>query len=114
MKAIEINKKQKDMLLEMCKVLFSEYFYWKISKKQFIKSYIIGNDTEIYKGQTPSLNIHWFEFCMTYLSIAISKIKNYPADLIDRNEFAKSIIDEMYSQHPVDYLYEEFLKLKNN
>jgi hypothetical protein len=98
MKPIELTEEHKSKLLEMCKALFPDY-----------DLYISENNIHI---GSDFLFIHWFEFCMTYLSIAISKIKNYPADLIDRNEFAKSIIDETYSQHPVDYLYKEFKKLK--
>jgi len=118
MQSIELTQEHKDKLLEMCKALFPEYniFYFRIDSKSSTihpkEGYTNNNILRIGKFGKLDLSIHWFEFCMTHLSIAISKIKDYPADLIDRNEFSKTIIDNIYNQHPVDYLYSEFKKLK--
>lgn len=113
MKAIELTEEHKSKLLEMCTLLFPEYFHWKISKKQFIKSYIRGNDIQIYKGEIPDLNIHWFEFCMTYLSERLYN-EHYSLEVCEdiRNE---QLYDCFINNHPIDYLYDEFktLKLKN-
>ena len=128
MKGVELTKSQVDKLLEMCKILFHEYttipndknpkfltISWFTTQGYFVQ---LMND-EIKEN----ILIHWFEFCMTHLTTKISKqlhaILGHPTS----DEFGR--IDTWYTvwsklnggsfgmkQHPVDYLYEQFKKLK--
>ena len=67
------------------------------------------------------INIHWFEFCMTHLCDKISMnltnqmcigMPQYydESEKLDWN--SQSLVSMLKECHPVDYLYEEFLKLK--
>jgi hypothetical protein len=131
MKSIPLTNKQKEKLLEMCKALFPELDIcltgqsgrnWDSVNECFI------NIWNIKEGET---NIHWFEFCMIYL---VSKIQNcLPEELVWREQppYVKNIFDwkkgnkwtmyteffflypkNIYKRHPIDYLYSEFLKIK--
>lgn len=54
--------------------------------------------------------IHWFEFCMTHLATKI--FNGLKLNLkIDISSYRGRIIQ--YEEHPIDYLFEEFLKLKS-
>ena len=125
MKNIELTKEHKSKLLEMCIKLFPEY-QWdfhhhddnKLDKKKpyenflpgFIfgwKKYENGEISEYYHDA--EIFIHWFEFCMTHLSDKLASLKEESrldiikaADFYERNEH----------KHLVNYLYEEFLKIK--
>lgn len=118
MKNIELTEEHKSKLLEMCKELFPEYKYFGWSELyDGSKSELIG--IMFYKENVEALNIHWFEFCITKLSYKIFDSSKYPSknagddtvqylcDMMDRQTWYTK---EAY--HPVDYLYEEFLKLK--
>ena len=109
MKALKLTKQHKSKLLEMCKILFPEYFYWDLNY-HIISAYINGNDNEIYEDEDYDLAIHWFEFCMLNLAPKILPIftdmKNFYAGLNESNE------DKSFNKHPIDYLYKEFKKLK--
>ena len=121
MKAIEINEKQKEMLLEMCKALFPEY--------KNVCFYIDGDgnndyDIIIIKDKIPYILIHWFEFCLTNLAekiIATFNInedgdKIYKRTLND--DLSKFYLESLnfsrgfIKTHPVDYLYKQFKELK--
>ena len=105
MKSIQLTEEHKSKLLEMCKELFPTYnFEFMRGKDEFgfdiydyFTFYLIEDyeNNEWYKSKT---DIHWFEFCMTHL-----------AEKIDC-DLAHNII--YMKKHPVDYLYEEFKKLK--
>ena len=100
MKNIEINNKQKENLLEMCKKLFPEYPDLQFGVKEkhnWSKEYLVFGLT----GNEPI--IHWFEFCMTHLA---NKVFIQDESL---NDF---LLTFNISKHPIDYLYEEFKKLK--
>lgn len=87
MKNIEINEKQKAMLLEMCKILFPEpefSFWWEYEMygrglKQEFNDVLcvsetlnppinVGTEEKPYFRTNNYFNIHWFEFCMTHLT----------------------------------------------
>ena len=110
MNAIKLTTEQKDKLLEMCRVLFPEYRWiqFKPHNKSTLQFCINAEDRD---------EIHWFEFCMTHL---INKLSKKFAETEDEHELC--LKDEFYSLlgsnfkikiRPVDYLYKEFLKLKN-
>lgn len=134
MKSIEINQDQRNKLLEMCKYLFPEMDAYTIEDTEESDGMILG-----FWGQsTNGVSIHWFEFCMTHLNRKIDKLyiekeitplekrafneNNYP-DGLPKNwtelweyrpymQIWKTLNLGQYKIHPIDYLYEEFLKLK--
>ena len=105
MKPIELTAEHKDKLLEMCKVLFPKYKYIIFGSHPgdmifnktvtFESEQWLGMDDECY-------SIHWFEFCINNL---LSKLR------LTYYNYVRSNMEEGYN-HLVDYLYEEFLKLK--
>lgn len=124
MKNIEINEKQKENLLEMCKELFPElnlemYYDKDIADnwEEALKNDSCGNDAQIgyliSNWHKPNAKIiHWFEFCMTHLFYKLyynGWRKENPNCVVD---FHLDLHNFKY--HPVDYLYKEFKKLKND
>ena len=108
MTTIELTKEHNSKLLEMCKVLFPEYKDLVVRDSMEDFCFDFEHICIEFNRKKELVIIHWFEFCMTHLAVAISKIKDYPSDLIDRNEFIKGIIEQSYNTHPIDYLYKEF------
>jgi hypothetical protein len=54
--------------------------------------------------------IHWFEFCITHLA---KKLKVRPSLLENRAWSTLELTGSKFRlNHPIDYLYEEFKKLK--
>ena len=114
MKPIELTKEQKNKLLEMCKKLFPEYWILELdvpnnlnNKHLFIIGFLEGND------YIPGcdLYMHWFEFCWNILNkILANKPPLYILEQIQL--FGMTCFNKFPSVHPVDYLYEEFKKLK--
>lgn len=108
MKAIQLTTEHREKLLEMCKELFPEYnnFWFSVTiGHNFILEASIPNS----KILVPALQMHWFEFCMTYLCDKIflpkgeSRLDGIKGmDYYQRNE----------NMHPIDYFYSEFKKLK--
>ena len=120
MKNIELTEEHKSKLLEMCKKLFPEYKYWNLHDGTC--DLCTENTLDYSIEEKPEWNswnrIHWFEFCLTYLAPKICDGKTYYIfcdkcnfHKINSKEFSKEFISK-YLQHPVDYLYEEFKKLK--
>lgn len=140
MKPIELNKIQKEHLLEMCRKLWPEYpsvEFWNFDSYDDFCG--LGGDERIddclcfYSKKLPMTNgnppaidwervqennkiitFHWFEFVFTHL------INNlyYNIDYHDSSEYNCNLHVELtlnmlnYNIHPVDYLYEQFLKIK--
>ena len=123
MKEIELTEEHKTRLLEMCSVLFPEVnCYWEYEMygrglKQDFNSVlaVYYKDKNAYKQNLFDFNIHWFEFCMTHLmyklSYEFSKIPNVKGRSI-HIELWELNKGDYFKKHPVDYLYEEFKKLK--
>lgn len=129
MQSIKLTQEHKDKLLEMCKALFPE-----LQKKAYNKSLKYYSDINQAEGfYITGLNfigcsypidsrddsyhhhlfeqIHWFEFCWILLNKLIKKssplettkfISYFGIVCFNRSEF----------NHPVNYLYNEFKKLK--
>ena len=128
MKNIELTENQKVKLLEMCRILFPEYPDLQFGVKEkhnWSKEYLVFGLT----GNEPI--IHWFEFCMTHLIVKLSKEftkqglskadytdNQYPNWFSEKvsyhlNPFRNEEFEEdILFIHPIDYLYEEFKKLK--
>ena len=109
MKNIEINNKQKENLLEMCKALFPDYFYWELDH-HIITAHIKGNDDEIYEDEPYDIAIHWFELCLIHLAPKILDNSCGDNETSELGYFGYG--PDINEDHPVDYLYEEFKKLK--
>ena len=132
MKSIELTKDHKSKLLEMCKVLFPEYVIYPADNDGFIEGeQWVGDQNMGEDRPVNEFNIHWFEFCMTHLIVKLSKEftkqKLSEADYTDNqypNWFSEKVSyhlnpfrneefeEDILFIHPVDYLYEEFKKLK--
>lgn len=125
MKSIELTKEHKSKLLEMCNKLFPEYKEIILTKQKCLNFGF--KDHGSYTTKIADMSIHWFEFCMTHLSNKIINTywechlnqKHYKSNLLEEfSDFYLSTIDcntnIILNQqiHPIDYLYEEFKKLK--
>lgn len=94
MEPIKLSIEQKEKLLEMCNKLFPKEGIW-------IK--ILDEDIYYSKnGKFPGFKIHWFEFCYEHL---LSRLN---LSVYRYTRFKQ----EMGNIHIIDYLYEEFKKLK--
>lgn len=115
MKAIELTEEQKSKLLEMCNKLFPEYNEIVLTKQKFLNFGF--KDHGSHTSRIGNMSIHWFEFCFIHIFPKLNQFYNahqtsyflyisigYSKGL-KSNEMNKFI-------HPVDYLYEEFKKLK--
>ena len=110
-KPIELTEKHKEMLLEMCNELFPECgFEWFANELRFL-------DHPKDKYLT---FIHWFEFCMNDLAGNIYK-KHFKIGTEDDwfgshyNWVCFALNTKKPNKiHIVDYLYEQFIKIKDN
>ena len=118
MKNIELTEEHKSKLLEMCKELFPTYnFEFMRGKDEFgfdiydyFTFYLIEDyeNNEWYKSKT---DIHWFEFCMTFLA---EKILDNSFGDISTSELGYFSCGPIKEVHPIDYLYKEFKKLEKH
>jgi hypothetical protein len=110
MKQIELTLKHREKLLEMCKELFpsSDFDMYDLvnvgESKLYPEIWIIQDNSQIFAPY-----IHWFEFCMTHLQRKILGVLDYEKTKI----FLMRCLFQCEQPHPIDYLYSEFLKLKN-
>lgn len=106
MKLIELTQEHKFKLLKMCKELFSEYVNYKWDVIHCTDDIKYNGILFMYKKNGDNDEFHWFEFCTItlwnelYLKLGHLELKSYYELLLN------NLI------HPVDYLYEEFKKLK--
>lgn len=119
MNNILLTEEHKSKLLEMCKELFQEYTFG------FENDYSDVGIMEWYSRNMEENQewqfTHWFELCMTHL---VNRLY-YPDNKGQRDTrskveyfFFQSFIDSVEGatsgyEHPIDYLYEQFLKLKS-
>jgi hypothetical protein len=121
MKNIELTEDHKIKLLEMCNFLFPEYKFTLEQDCQLgAHSYSFNN--LVFSKLTEKnhllngIEIHWFEFCITWLSHKI--IFNPNNKLFACNHNHASLLEstmsifygEKHGIHPVDYLYKRFKK----
>ncbi len=115
LKAIELKSKHRQELLKMCKTLFpitTKEYYGIYDDLAHANDHLClckkSNDDIIW-------SIHWFEFCMTNLLVKIRsfKSKETPEELMDFYGIYWEISNYNLTKiHPIDYLYQEFKKLK--
>ena len=119
MNPIKLTKTQSVKLLEMCKILFISSFLPSIKDNMV---YIWQPDLKPLSSERERrIEIHWFEFCMTYLPIEMYRYAMHQCgvqpkkamEIITNNLLAFEDFDRYYI-NPIDYLYEEFKKLKQN
>jgi hypothetical protein len=102
---------QKKQLLEMCNKLMDDNCYY--TQFRFLPTLKVGrfkrqifDDLNFIQWIDQSTGLtfkqHWFEFCYTKLADKIFK------KIEDKIQF----LTDTWTGSPVDYLYEEFLKLK--
>ncbi len=120
MNPIEITEEHKSKLLEMCKSLFTKYDDIQISNNYHPEItmklgtlncpnesvpdllWLIDNENDNFEV------FHWFEFCVNQLAKKIYTINGrlmcgYDSFLINYRA---------NNHHPIDYLYEQFKKIK--
>ena len=108
MNSILITDEQDYKLTEMCKKLFPEILIYTGFGINGIRlpEHVLDTPRDLewstewnlkYLVDNNGKDIHWFEFCMTYLA------KKIDCDI------SHNVI--YLEKHPVDYLYEEFKKL---
>ena len=127
MKSIKLTDSQKSKLLEMCEALFPEYTIYEVQKANHfgrIVNTVQGNKWE-YNGDDDEpideFFIHWFEFCIIEIVNELAW-RNIKTDILadcEYEDFRMKLITEIFRDkfttekfHIVDYLYEEFKKLK--
>ena len=103
MKPIELTKEHKSKLLEMCEKLFPEYDFTLDKWEQCFVT--LGLKSKVVYDS----HIHWFEFCMTHL---FTKVIVEQYGYMSISHAMSNGYYTIYSNHPIDYLYEEFKKLK--
>lgn len=94
---LELTIEQKDKLLQMCKVLFPEYTENKNHEWRLFRGHI---DFVNFANWEFLIHIHWFEFCCTRLIPKLG-LGDTPINILLQNNL-------------VDFLYEEFIRLKKN
>lgn len=124
MKNIELTEEHKSKLLEMCKVLFPEdefTFDNDFGDDGFIDRNFLGENKSNLMWEDDGSHFHWFEFCITEIVNELSW-KNIKTDILadcEYEDFRMKLITNIFKDklttekfHIVDYLYEEFKKLK--
>lgn len=109
MKQIELTKEHKSKLLEMCNTLFPDYSLIVLTNNKTIRfNYKKHPAYETWSKGT----IHWFEFCWLLLN-KILESNSSPVQISKTiHDFGLICFNQFKWLHPIDYLYEEFKKLK--
>ena len=117
MKSIQLTEEHKSKLLEMCKELFPEMDAYIVNDTKESNGFILGT----WGQSTDGITIHWFEFCMTHLIDALAW-ENITSDMLADCQYENARLKYLLElakdrpdpgqYHPIDYLYEEFKKLK--
>lgn len=125
MKAIELTQEHKDKLLEMCKALFPEdifSFNNDDGEDGIIDRNFAGDNVPFEKllsWKDEGSHFHWFEFCMTHLPVELHRYAMHEHN-VEPKDALRIITTNLlrfedfgrYEIHPIDYLYNEFKKLK--
>lgn len=122
MKAIELTEEHKSKLLEMCKILFPEYFFDEEGEDYYIdENNIINFLIPIKENEFKGGEIHWFEFCTNEIvnELAWRNIETEILADCEYENFRMKLITKIFKDklvgnnfHIIDYLYKQFQKLK--
>lgn len=113
MKTIELTKKQKERLLEMCVLYFPEREWSYPNYDGLIGTFIPGIDEDDPQETTinDNLDIHWFEFLIFHLIPKLVKYKTkqgvYDYDTHSLNHICtmdKNPIDSLYFYYKNNYI----------
>jgi hypothetical protein len=109
MKQLSMSPTQRENLLEMCKDLFDEFHNIRYGKGWEYNNLWMDS---IPSSVPDPVEIHWFELCMTELPLRIGKRKVNGG--LGRGTAMVTLISLLSQQkHPIDTLYEQYKKLKN-
>lgn len=104
MKKLELNDYQITKLKEMYKKLFPSYNIGMCDENQNILYCKISENGSTSDKPFIVDTIYWFEFCLTHL---YNEIKRYGvSETLTYTNLMSA------GNHPIDYLYKEFKKLK--
>lgn len=93
-----LNNKQEKKLLKLFKRFFPEYYSPSIQPNGFIN--IIEN-----RNSSNYINlIHWYQFCLTELPKRMLELYNNGDDIIGSLD-CDLCVENIHSEHPVNYLY---------
>jgi hypothetical protein len=129
MQPLELTKNQRRRLITMCNKVFKS----KYGEVQLLDSYIACKEDHtgspylrwyIKKSAIILIEIHWFEFCCTYLVKSLfenirPKFEESEEPFEDfsingssygSDDILMQMVDNMTKLHPVDYLYENVYK----
>ena len=111
MRALELSEEHKKKLDEMVKDLFHEY----------ADVYVNVINDNISFAAVSSFSIHWFELCLTELPKRLAMSSGKVNIEAQQYYYVDSMMKRMLQihktyrtlgfQHPVDFLYEQFLKI---
>lgn len=108
MKPLELTSEHREKLLEMAEKLFPKHKFSFSNDNGDIGILDVDID-EWGHGKVTYLtgSIHWFEFCINWLATSIYNLRQ-PSTTITlfRGHLTQDV------DHPVDYLYEQFKKIK--
>ena len=120
MKPLKLTEKHKSKLLEMCGKLFPEYeFKWKYIRSHnsgFYGTTLVITEKDKCRYTSSYNEIHWFEFCLTYL---LSRLAKFSMNVWNKGDCTETDIEIFKEEavvphiislgkHPVDFLYKEF------
>jgi len=114
MQTLQLTAKQKDKLLEMCKILFPEY---KSIEVDLEPTCDLCSGNTIRMSLHENMREHWNDWVIIHfyelMWIILNKIcETYKFTPIQINKaahlFGMVCFNRLESQHPVDYLYEIF------
>jgi hypothetical protein len=107
MKKIPFTAEHRAKVIEMC-----DHYQPELR----VKGAIFTDRILLYKFGHPMDNIHWLEFCLTYLAKEIIFRKDNPNHFAEdtyvrlANNIIRTFENNDKQIHPVDFLHTEFLK----
>ena len=102
---IEIANHHKSKMFEMCNNIME-------NNKEHAHIYLQDKTIRVPRQGEKEFgydDFHWFELCVTHLSF---HIMNDPYEYMEYCIKYAMVIDKVGMQHPIDYLYEEYYKIR--
>ena len=102
-----LNSKQEKRLLKLFKRFFPEYYAPTLQPNGFINVMEDKNSSDYVDL------IHWYQFCLTELPNKMLELYNNEYNIIG-NLDADLCIENIHSEHPVNYLYKIYKEYKKD
>ena len=102
---IDVSNHHKAKMFEMCNNIME-------NNKEHANIFLMGKMIRVPKQGEKEFgynDFHWFELCTTHLSF---HIMNDPLEYLEYCIKYAMLIDKIGMQHPIDYLYEEYYKIR--